>query len=261
MSLKAELSARLTHEKLARLGAALLVNVDKNIKMADLSWALGLLGKEGDRLVWEVLKASGALGDDGFLRTKPLVWLLEDLLSINDPILEDCPRLVWTLPPEHPEAEVLGTSYTKAILEVIKSAEEDLLMTSPFLQEHGVASLMESLIKALGRGVKLIFLTHEADNIASSQSIAVDELRREAERLGRSFIVYTATTSVGSMLHAKLVVADGRKMVLGSANLTGPGLRQNIEAGVVLGEREASKIKMIIDGLITGGLIKLVFKK
>jgi phosphatidylserine/phosphatidylglycerophosphate/cardiolipin synthase-like enzyme len=99
-------------------------------------------------------------------------------------------------------------------------------------------------------------LTLDADDLASSQSVAVEELRREAERIGGSFLVYTSATSF--LLHAKLVVADRKRMILGSANLTRPGLSHNLEAGVVLGEREAGEIVGIIEGLMDSGLMKMI---
>ena len=62
------------------------------------------------------------------------------------------------------------------------------------------------------------------------------------------------------MLHAKLVIADEDVMVLGSANLTGPGLEQNIEAGVILsGGREAKAAKQVVAELERAGLVRMVF--
>lgn len=259
MSRLNELSERLDDRKLARLGAALWFKVGSRIGITDLGWALPLLGQDGDRLIWEALKECSTLSAVGTLEPVALARFLGGLSTRKRNLLGGVPRLVWTLPPQHPQAERLGSTYNEAILELIKESQAHLLMTSPFLQEQGLSSLMATLVEALGRGVKITVLTHAAENLASSQSVALENLRREAERLGKSLSVYTAVTPAGSMLHAKLVLADSSKMVIGSANLTGPGLEQNMEAGVVLGEREASEIRMVVEGLITGGLVKLVF--
>lgn len=259
MSWLNELSERLDERKLARLGAALWFKVGSRISIEDLEWALPLLGQDGERLVWEALKERVALAADGTLEPRPLARLLEELSTKEQSPLREIPRLVWTLPLHHPQAERLGTTYNEAILDVVKEARSHLLMTSPFLQEHGIAPLIKTLLDALGRGVRITVLTHEAENLGSSQSVAIEDLRRQAERLKKSLAVYTAVTPIGSMLHAKLVLADGQKAIIGSANLTGPGLQQNVEAGVVLGEKEASEICAVIEGLIAGGLVKLVF--
>ena len=87
----------------------------------------------------------------------------------------------------------------------------------------------------------------------------MEDLRREAIRLGKILKVYTADVPVGSMLHAKLVIADGKCLILGSANITWPGLEQNLEAGVVLNNGEASEAKLVISGLEKAGLARLIF--
>lgn len=255
MTWAADLSTRLDGNKLARMGAALWSQIGRKVGLSDLSWGLGLLGPTGDRLILEALYAGGAVNKDGVLGAPSLARWLEDLTGSG------CsPRLVWTLPSKHPMAAKMGASYTEAILGVIGSARSELVMTSPFMQEHGISSLLEALVDALGRGVKLTVLTHHADDLGSAQSIAVEELRREATRLGKTLRVFTADAPVGSMLHAKLVIADEDVMVLGSANLTGPGLEQNIEAGVVLGGgREAKTAKQVIAELAGAGLVRMVF--
>ena len=254
MTWATDLSTRLDGTKLARMGAALWSQIGRKIGLPDLSWGLGLLGPSGDRLILDALYAGGAINKDGVLGAPSLAHWLEDLTG------SDCyPRLVWTLPHSHPMARKIGTSYTEAILRVIRTARSELVMTSPFMQEHGISSLLEALVDALGRGVRLTVLTHHADDLGSSQSIAVEELRREAIRLGKSLRVFTANAPVGSLLHAKLVIADEDIMVLGSANLTGPGLEQNIEAGVVLSAGEAKEAISVISELGRAELIRLVY--
>jgi phosphatidylserine/phosphatidylglycerophosphate/cardiolipin synthase-like enzyme len=255
MTWTADLSIRLDGNKLARMGAALWSQIGREIGVSDLSWGLGLFGPAGDRLILDALHAGGAVDKDGVLGAPSLARWLGDLTGSGG-----IPRLVWTLPASHPMAAKIGDSYTKAILGVIGNTRSELVMTSPFMQEHGISSLMEALVDALGRGVKLTVLTHHADDLGSSQSIAVEELRREATRLGKSLRVFTADAPVGSMLHAKLVIADEDVMVLGSANLTSPGLEQNIEAGVVLGGgREAKAAKQVVAELERTGLVRMVF--
>jgi len=227
--------------------------------MADLSWALGLFGQGGDGMLMEALKAGGAVDENGILRPGSLARWLGRFSEPKESVVGESPRLVWTLPARHPMAQKVGCSYTEAILGVIGCAKSELVMTSPFIQEHGISSLMQALVDALGRGVKLTVLTHHAEDLASSQSVAIEELRREAVRLKKTLWVYTADVPTGSMLHAKLVIADEEAMVLGSANLTGPGLEQNMEAGVMLAAREAKEAKRVVAELASIGLVRLVF--
>src|SRR3990172_6720160 len=131
MTWAAELSARLNGNKLARMGAALWSQIGRNIGLSDLSWGLGLLGPSGDRLILDALYAGGAVDNDGILGAPLLARWLEDLTGSGS-----SPRLVWTLPSNHPMAAKIGASYTEAILGVIGSAKSELVMTSPFMQEH-----------------------------------------------------------------------------------------------------------------------------
>ena len=259
MSRLKNLVARLDQHGIARLGAALWFKVGQELSPADIDWAKPLLGEDGDRLLWETLTEASAISTDRILEPGPLARFLWEISAGENQLLVDCPSLVWTLPPQHPKSGMLGGTYLKAIIEIIELAQKSLLMTSPFLQEHGITSLIQALYQALARGVEVTVLTQEANNIASSQSLALEELRREAERLGGRLIAYSTGFQVGTTLHAKLVVADTKKMVLGSANITGPGLGQNVEAGVVLGEKEATEVRLVVEELILSGSVKMVF--
>jgi phosphatidylserine/phosphatidylglycerophosphate/cardiolipin synthase-like enzyme len=54
-------------------------------------------------------------------------------------------------------------------------------------------------------------------------------------------------------MHAKFVVADGRRGYLGSANLTSFGLTQHVEVGVGLTAPQAQELLRLIDGLVAAG--------
>jgi len=248
------ISSRLDDNKLARLGAVLWSQVGRKIELHDLSWALGLLGSNGDRLVLDALESGGALDQERFLRAPLLARWMGKLCGTERPS-----RLVWTLPSRHPLADKIGDTYSKALINEIGNAKNELILTSPFIQESGISSLLKVLTDALARGVVLVVLTHKAEDLASSQGVAVEELRREAIRLGKVLKVYTADVPIGSMLHAKLVIADGECLILGSANITWPGLEQNLEAGVVLNNGEAAEANMVISGLEKAGLARLIY--
>lgn len=239
---------------MVKMGAVLWSQIGQKIQLRDLSWALGLFGQNGDGIVLKALRDGGALDSNGIL-VGPLLarWLVELVGANSNPLL------VWTIPARHPMFNSVGNSYTEAILNVINSSKQELIMTSPFIHERGISSLIKSLLDALGRGVCISMLTHHAEDLASSQSIAVEELRREACRLNKSLKIYTVESGLKSMLHAKLVIADREKMILGSANLTGPGLEQNVEAGIVLGSIEANEAVAVITGLFNAGIVKIVF--
>jgi len=253
-----ELRRKLDNDKLRRLGAALWFSIDSRLGSSELTWMKPLLGEGVERLLWESLHEAGVLSLDGTVQAKPLARWLE-ALSSGSMNAEREPRIVWTLPEKYSAAVTLGASYLEAILEVISQAQNELLMVSPFIQKQGIRCLSIALIQALSRGIRLTIITHDADNLASDQSLAIEEIRREADRLGGWLTVYTAAVPEESLLHAKIVVADQQRVIVGSANLTGPGLESNLEAGVVLGHIHAGEVVQFIRRLIDIGLVRKVF--
>jgi phosphatidylserine/phosphatidylglycerophosphate/cardiolipin synthase-like enzyme len=255
--MREELRRRLDMDRLRRLGAALWFRAGARLSPRDLDWAVPLLGEGGDLLIWEALREAGVLDSEGRIRPDALAAWLGDLAGERPG--EITPRLVWTLPEAHPSFPEHGNTYLQAVLETVDGAREELVMTSPFIHERGIHEIFGALIRALKRGVRLTVLTHAADDLSSPQSVALEAIRREAERIQRRLIVYSVSTADRGLLHAKLVIADGERMILGSANLTGPGLTSNLEAGVVLGSREALTALRMIRELIAAGLAVVVF--
>ena len=57
------------------------------------------------------------------------------------------------------------------------------------------------------------------------------------------------TNRTGNQLHAKVVVVDRKKAVVGSANLTGPGMYANYETEVLLRNKPAWMLGKVVDRL------------
>lgn len=177
-----EIRRRLNTERLRRLGAALWFRSGMQLCPLDLDWAVALLGERGDHLLWEELQAAGVLDLKNQVNPRALAQWLGSLAEEEGG--KEAPRLVWTLPEMHPAASELGSTYLEAILGTIEAAQQELIMTSPFLQERGIKEILNAVVRALRRGVRLIVLTHAAEDLASQQSLALETIRREAERIG-----------------------------------------------------------------------------
>jgi phosphatidylserine/phosphatidylglycerophosphate/cardiolipin synthase-like enzyme len=245
-------------ERLRRLGAALWFSIGTRIQRSDLVWANRLLGDDADQLLWESLDEANVVDADEIVQAAALARWLE-ALSREEHSQPDLPRVVWTLPERHPQAAHLGASYMQAMLDVVASAQHNLLIAAPFIYEQGVRQLVSSITQALYRNVWVTIVTHDADVLASAQSTALEGIRHEAERLGKSLEVYTAALQGPSLLHAKVIVADDAYAAIGSANLTNPALEANLEAGVVLGAAQARQVRQVFQQLIESGLVRKVF--
>jgi phosphatidylserine/phosphatidylglycerophosphate/cardiolipin synthase-like enzyme len=62
--------------------------------------------------------------------------------------------------------------------------------------------------------------------------------------------------AAGAVLHAKLLVIDGRRALVGSANLTHRALTANLEAGVLVEDPDlAAELETHVQNLISTGTL------
>jgi len=260
-------------ELVARLAAPLWARVGRTIGPEDLSWTRTLAGDGGPHLVWDALgEAGGVTAPPSRLDAGGVARLCAALLSPDNAVTQGdnssdkLPRLVWTLPCAHSGHASRGSGYREAIINLIGRTRERLILLTPFVDLAGVGGLLGPLLSAMLRGVEVTLLTHDALNIASYTSRAIEELRREAERIGGNLSVYSGESGTARdrqthpLLHAKLVICDRQVILIGSANLTSHALASNLEAGVMLGAEAAEEAVPIVDEMIAANCVYLVFR-
>jgi phosphatidylserine/phosphatidylglycerophosphate/cardiolipin synthase-like enzyme len=131
----------------------------------------------------------------------------------------------------------------------------------------GIGTLFQPLVTALSRGVKVRLFVHDALNLGTPTSRALEDLRRDAQCQDGDLSVYSAEAGTGRdrplhpLFHAKLVVSDDCRLLLGSANLTSPAFASNFEAGVVIGGEAATEALFILDGILRANTVYLVFDR
>ena len=252
-----ELKARLSDvDKLRRLGQALWMTIERPVDPAELVWARGLLGERGDEVLWSALVDEGVVAQPEY-RVQP-ANLAAMLLVLANAAADDSdlelPRLVWTLPRELGLPD-LEESYSSSIISLLDASIDTLTLVSPFMEAKGVGRLLESLLGALKRGVRVTVITRGTADLSPYASSALEELRREAQGLPGILTVYSARSDRSILLHSKLVVSDNVRSLVGSANITGRGFAENLEAGVMLGEKQTSEITQVITALRKSGLL------
>lgn len=260
-------------ELVARLAAPLWARVGRTIGPDDLSWTRSLVGDDAPRIVWEALEAAaGSSSQPLRLSAECVAHLCSALVSHLGSAApsagqdERLPRVVWTLPLAHVAHASRGSTYREVIDDLIAQAREELILVAPFIDSAGIGGLMTSLLSAMLRGVKVVLLTHDALNIASFTSKAIEELRRGAERTKGQLTVFSAEAGSGRdrqthpLLHSKIVISDNKNVLIGSANLTSHALASNFEAGVLLGSDEALETIGIVRDLIDSYCMYLTFQ-
>lgn len=134
---------------------------------------------------------------------------------------------VWTGPGASGEQRL-----TAAVLhELVSDARERVLLVS--YAAYTLSELAADLEAAAGRGcdVDIVFETEEdsAGAYSGPNSKPFDALTG-----ARRWRWPRDRKSPGALLHAKLLVIDGRRALVGSANLTPRALASNLEAGVLI---------------------------
>jgi phosphatidylserine/phosphatidylglycerophosphate/cardiolipin synthase-like enzyme len=257
MSAFEELNRRISNpESIRRLAQALCMLVGEEVSRTSLIWARGLLGQDGDAILWNCLVERGALSStNDRLEPGKLCELLCELWLPGKMPAE--PGLVWTLPSELGLSD--QDSYLRAAVEIIGSAQSTIWLVSPFLESRGVGRLLEALLAALGRRVHVSLIAHGVGSLADMASAALEQLRRDARgTLGR-LTVFSVDGAAELLVHSKLIVTDEAKLLIGSANLTDKGFSKNFEAGVKLGPSAAKEALEKIECLVGSNLVHKTF--
>ena len=158
-------------------------------------------------------------------------------------------RPVWTGPGAAGDQRL-----TAAVLhELVANARERILLVS--FAAYTLAELATDLQKAVERGcrVDVVFETEEdsAGAYSGPQSTPFGSVT------GAHRWRWPADhRSPGAALHAKLLVVDGCRALVGSANLTHRALTANLEAGVLIEDRHlASELEAHVLALISSGTL------
>ena len=119
---------------------------------------------------------------------------------------------------------VVNRDYLPALLELIEGAERSIeFLQLEYHDDRAMRRVEAALAAALARGVRVRGLLE--DGIAFN-----DASRRRLLDLGAEVELDTPR----KMLHAKLVVVDGKRVLLGSTNWTGNSMANNNETNVLL---------------------------
>ncbi|MGE3794646.1 MAG: DISARM system phospholipase D-like protein DrmC [Dehalococcoidia bacterium] len=143
--------------------------------------------------------------------------------------------LVWTGPTS---AAAIPRRTDQALLQVVNAARERLIVVS--FAVYRVPDVADGLVRAARRGVRVdLVLESEA---ASGGRVTLEMAEQLGPEVGQVCGLYTwapdrrPRTPAGTpgALHAKCAVADGRHLLVSSANLTEYAQWFNIELGLLL---------------------------
>lgn len=134
-------------------------------------------------------------------------------------------EIVWTGPTTKavPLRQTLGV-----LLQVVKSSRERLVVVS--FAAYKVAEVVDSMLVASERDVKITVVIDEGTDAAN----AFTALAGVAEIFHWPAAGTVLSNGATVRMHVKAAVADDHTALVGSANLTGQALSQNMELGVLV---------------------------
>ncbi|MEQ1947251.1 MAG: DISARM system phospholipase D-like protein DrmC [Bryobacteraceae bacterium] len=167
--------------------------------------------------------------------------------------------LVWT----GPTTSVLPVRGTEQVLlEIIRGAREHLTILSFGLFQ--VPRVLAQFEDALSRGVKArIVLGEREEQLEVAQSRQKSQLGRVT--MGKALVYHwpperRSRDDLGraGLMHVKAAVADGKVLLISSANLTGDGLERNMELGLLISNGHAARqVEQQVDALVNIGHLML----
>jgi len=146
-------------------------------------------------------------------------------------------ELVITAPEPHAAALTYVTrcrSTFGVLVQLFADATHHVVIASPFMQSAavtGTGALALAVRSSLERGVRLDILSTQK-NLADAGLRAMIEPHTANIRLFVPSFPGFNPSELGS--HAKFCIRDGEAAYIGSANVTGPGLHQHFEMGLLV---------------------------
>jgi phosphatidylserine/phosphatidylglycerophosphate/cardiolipin synthase-like enzyme len=127
--------------------------------------------------------------------------------------------------------------------EIILNTKHELLIATFILTSDKIFDLLEEIA---AKGVKITLILNKPEDLPIS-------IKNRIQRFSQIFPavrVIDFFTETGSQLHAKAIVSDRRKAIVGSANLTWPGMVKNYEVALCVKGRVAADIAELFERLL-----------
>lgn len=120
-------------------------------------------------------------------------------------------------------------------------------MVSPYLGPAGMSTLRAGLAASAQRGAWIRLVTGELDVQGTNRAaLAVLAQGPEGDLIRGRLRILAAADDFPVLLHAKIVVVDGERGYMGSANLSGRALDENLEVGTAVDPRQAKALEDLV---------------
>lgn len=189
--------------------------------------------------------------DDDHLHVEALrsVFIGAHLLSAQEEPPEN--TIVATIPYNDPALDPgMFEPLHGNLLNLIRSAEDELVLMSPFLSKRAYERLRPALHTAADNGASITLITRSLTYGNKHYNREFVRAVHNDERLAPQTTTYEyIDDETWTTFHAKIAVADGHRAYLGTANLTHTGLGDNLELGVIFRDDTAARLDALVGSL------------
>lgn len=136
----------------------------------------------------------------------------------------------------------------QSLRKLMSETSERLLMVSPYLGPAGMVTLRDPIAVACSRGAWVRLVTGEIRNKQGMNHQAILTLLEgpSGSIIRTRLRVLEGTEDLPVLIHAKIVVSDGQRGYIGSANLSARALEENLELGVPLSSGQSKAIEDLV---------------
>lgn len=146
--------------------------------------------------------------------------------------------------PELTRKEIRG--FESVVEEVIASAESEIWVAS-YIITSSALQVLGLMRKALQRGVKITMIINNIHELEPDVRNCLSSMKQEFTGI---FHLVSFRDFTDRNIHAKVLIADRKKAVVGSANLSWGGIRANYEIGVLIEGEPVWQIVKVLDDLL-----------
>ncbi|MEO0158739.1 MAG: phospholipase D-like domain-containing protein [candidate division WOR-3 bacterium] len=137
-------------------------------------------------------------------------------------------------------------SFEQAVLQSMREARREIQILA-YLITAGAELFLDAIQDALSRHVTVTLVVNDLDALSGDVRRKLIGMER---KFPECFHFYSFRRAAEGDMHAKLVIADRRTVILGSANMTWRGGVVNHEIGVMIEGPPAWELAAMVDHLV-----------
>lgn len=141
---------------------------------------------------------------------------------------------------------------TVAVLDLLRTAQEEVVILSPFFTPEVLDQLGPPLEASAGRGVTIRIITRSltyGDEPTGNRQF-LRRLLSEETVAAQTHLYEYVDSGYDATIHAKLIMVDDERAYLGTANMTHRGLIENLELGIITEEPLTRKLRSFVQELL-----------